>query len=190
MQLIVRTLNPRKEMFVREYLANGFKHIDAAMAACPTQSRVTASRLAKAWLSDSNVQRAIRELMDLRAQRLDISADAVMQDLATIADSNAQDLYDEHGKLLPVHKLPRRVASCIKEVEERETIDRDGVVTVNRKYKLYDRLTALDKLARALSLFCDKSDPENESEKLNVNLQINFVEAEDGRRVDHHRFDD
>lgn len=184
MRLTVRTLAPRKETFVREYLANGFRHIDAAMVAVPTDSRASAGRIAKVWLLDVYVQRAIRELIDLRAQRQDISADNVMQDIATMGASNMQDYYDEHGNLLPVHKLSRQAAGCIREVKERESINAEGVGTITREYKLYDRLAAQEKLAKILGMFKDQADEDEKgSGRLNVNLQVNFVEAEDGRRA-------
>ena len=183
MQPIVRTLPRRQEIFVRQYMANGYKRIEAAMVACPTNSRATAGQLARTWLADNQVQRAVRQLMDQQAVRLDITSDNVMQELAQLANSNIQELYDDFGSILPIHRMPRRVAACIKEIEEKESVNSDGIVTVTRKYKLYDRLTALDKMARVLNMFSDQADPGEESGRLNVNLQVNFVDAADGRRV-------
>ena len=66
----------------------------------------------------------IRAAMDERAQRIEISADKVLQEIAKLATVNVRDLYDEEGRLIPIQDLPRHVTASISKIKVK--MEKDG----------------------------------------------------------------
>jgi len=112
--------NARWNIFVREYLIdlNGAR---AAIAAGYSEktARAAASRL----LTKSNVQELIEKLTAARAQRLDISADRVLWELAKMAFANMLDYVTvQNGDAyIDLSKLTRDQAAAIQESRSRNT---------------------------------------------------------------------
>lgn len=112
-----------------------------------------------AWqmLQDSDIQDYIEELRSKQAQRTSVTADKVQTEIARLAFSDLRDYYDENGFLKLPKDLSDDAAAALAGIEvdeiygfnngEREKIGE------TKKIKLYDKLAALDKLARRLGMF-------------------------------------
>jgi len=87
------TVEARREIFVRELLAQP-KMDPAAAARAVGYSPRTAASQASRLLKDVRTLARLRELVEERARRLELRADVVLGELAAIATSNIVDLVD------------------------------------------------------------------------------------------------
>ena len=93
--------------------------------------------------------------MDKRSARLEITQDMVLRELAKLGFSNMQNLYDEEGNAIPVHKLPVDVAATLQEVTQ-DSIGGEESIVIKRKYKTSDKKSSLELIGRHLKMFTDK----------------------------------
>ena len=157
-------LNPKQELFVREYLAD--KNLNAKQAAIragysPKTAEVQASRL----LRQAKVRAYIEELQSPRFEMLDITTDRLVNELALHGFGKITDFYDpETGRMFEPHEMPPEVAarvSSIKVRREKIYATMDGVTEISVKEQLvelkcWDKLSALQMLGRHLGMFKDK----------------------------------
>lgn len=158
-----RTLNTRPdryEQFAREYVIdlNGTR---AAIAAgyAEAGAAVQSSHL----LRIAKVSRLINKLLSQRASKLEIKAERVLEELARLAFSNMADYMqvDADGKPcgLNLAQITRDQAACIQEISEDATGgsgDGERRLVIRTKFKLSDKLKALDMLMRHLGAYNDK----------------------------------
>lgn len=120
-------------------------------------------------------QAYVRQILTEKFQHLELSADRVLQETASIAFAKVSDIFDENGDLIEPYMLPAHVAATISSLEietrvdinptnkrrAKHTVDteaiangdiEDDAVELNRvmtkKYKFHDKNTALGVLAR------------------------------------------
>jgi phage terminase small subunit len=95
---------------VREYLLdlNGTR---AAVAA--GYSSKTASVVASRMLRKVKVQALLKQRMEERQQRLDLSADRVLQEIAKIAFFDPRKLFNQDGSLKNINELDADTAAAI-----------------------------------------------------------------------------
>ncbi len=151
--------NSRHERFCREYITdlNGTR---AAIAAGYGKkgARVRASEL----LTNRNIQVLLAKLMKKHADKLDLSAEKVLAELSKMGFSNMLDYMrvDEDGAfVLDLSKLTRDQAAAIQEY----TVDATGgtgdgerKLVMRTRFKLADKIRALELLGKYLKLFVDK----------------------------------
>ena len=171
-------LTPKQQRFVEEYLID----LNATQAAIRAgYSEKTAKVIAAQNLSKLNVQEAIEEAQNKRAERTEITQDMVLQELAKIGFSNMLDYMTktDSGDLVPdFSALTRDQSAAISEITvETYTEGRgEGAEEVKRvKFKLSDKRAALVDMGRHLGMFKDKiehsSDPNN---PINMSLKVVF----------------
>jgi phage terminase small subunit len=148
-----KKLTPKQEMFTREYLID----LNATQAAIRSgYSKKTAEWIGPQLLGKSHVAEAIQSAMDKRAAKIEITSDAVLQELAKMAFANIQDLYDEFGILKPINELPREVAAGIQSVKVNLT-----EACAVQEVKLWDKKGSLELLGKHLKLFAEVGSKEN-----------------------------
>jgi phage terminase small subunit len=85
-----------------------------------------------------------------------VTFDRILAEYVTMALFDPAELYDEEGRLLPVHLMPeraRRALTGIVEVEEINAFDHGQVpVGLLRKVKFANKTKALDVLAQYLGI--------------------------------------
>lgn len=147
----MKALTPKQSAFVREYLID-LNGTQAAIRA--GYSPRTASEQAARLLADVNVKAAVQAAMDARAERTEITADAVLQEVARIAFLDPRKLFTDDGKLIPVALLDRDTATAIGGMDVIEKYSQGGeLMHTIKKVKLESKLAALDKLMRHLGLY-------------------------------------
>lgn len=156
-----RPLTPKQDAFCREYLID----LDATAAAKRAgYSERSAAERGYELRQIPSVQRRIAELQAERAERTNITADRVLQELALIAFSNLDDFAEWGGDvdginvltLKPSRELTRAQKAVIKSVKhtrKRGKTDEDTLEIVRE-----DKLSALDKLAKHLNLYGEHGD--------------------------------
>ena len=154
-----RKRKAREKIFCAEYVKdlNGAR---AAIAAgyAEKSARVTASKL----LTKPNIKDEIARLTKKHADKLDLSAEKVLDELSKLGFSNMLDYMrvDEDGAfVLDFSKLTREQAAAIQEY----TVDATGGTgdgerkqVMRTRFKLVNKIDALIALGKHLKLFTEK----------------------------------
>src|SRR5579884_1628218 len=141
-------LAPKQQRFVEEYLID--LNATAAYKRAGYNAEVNAARL----LRKAQVQEALREAQRQRSARTQITADAVLTELAKIAFSDMRSfaVWGPDGIVLkPSADLSPEAGACVAEVSQ--TISEGGG---SIKFKLHSKTEALRDLGRHLGLFVDR----------------------------------
>lgn len=138
-----------------------------------------------AWqmLQDADIQEYIEQLRELQAKRTFVNADKVQSEIARLAFSDIRDYYDENGLLKTPHDLSDDAAAALAGIEVDELYEMvNGTkrfTGYSKKIKLYDKLSALDKLARRLGMFKEDNDQRNATIQLLTNDPLNDTATND-----------
>lgn len=145
---MIRKLTPKQTAFIAEYLVD----LNATQAAIRAgYSERTAYRIGAELLQKTSVAKAIAAAKAKRAQRVEISADRVLSELAKIAFADPRDLmkWGEGGVTLrDSAELTEEQAASVAEVSETTTKDGGSI-----RLKKYDKLKALELLGKHLGMF-------------------------------------
>ncbi|WWT39843.1 hypothetical protein [Microcystis phage Mwe-JY25] len=154
------TLTDRERRFVEAYLLNP----DATKAAIAAgYSPRGAASTGHDVLHRPRVSEAIAKEMEERARRTRIDADALLTRLAEEADADVADIFEDDGRLKPVHEWPKvwrkgLVAGIeVEQLYEGTGKDRVAVGTL-AKIRLSDRTKRLELIGRHVGVqaFRDK----------------------------------
>jgi phage terminase small subunit len=172
-----RPLTDKMEAFCREFLVDLCATKAAERAG---YSKKTAKQRGYELMNERRIQVRIQALMDRRAKRTDITADRVLQELASLGFANIQDLYDDQGQLLPPHLLPRELAAAVEEVTE-ETVGTGENQTRRWRYKIAGKKPPLELLGKHLRLFREQVQVSNpDGTPLFGGVRVSFVSAGGG----------
>lgn len=111
----------------------------------------------KRWLDDDRVKERLERRWSEISRSREITPEHVLGEMANLAFSNVQDLYDGTGKMVPIHRLPRYVAAAIRSVKHRTLFggrgeDREEIGT-ETEVMLWDKMGAQNSLMKHLGLF-------------------------------------
>ena len=150
-------LTPKQARFVQEYLID----LNAAQAAIRAgYSAKTARVIGHENLTKPDIAAAIEKAMAERAERTELTADWVIDELRKIAGANMADYVQytpEGAPHLDFAALTRDQAAAVREMTVEDVVGGKRV-----SFKLYDKLGALDKLGRHLGIFREKQQSEVE----------------------------
>ena len=153
-------LAEKQATFVQEYLID----LNATQAAIRAgYSPGSAARYAVELLNKTHVAEAIKKAMQERNQRVEISQDRILEELARIAFGDLRDAVTwgkEGVKLRESAELTEDQAAAISEVGE--TVTKEGGST---RIKRHDKVKAIELLMRHKGMLNDKL---NLSGELNV----------------------
>jgi len=149
-----RALTPKQQRFIAEYLATSNARQAAIKAGYSARS---GAKTACAMLKESRpVQRAIREAIDARERRTEISVERVLKEYARIAFADIRNFIkikdgekdDEKGvvTLKPLAELSEDDAAAVAELQG------PGPRGGAPRLRLHDKRAALDVIARHLGL--------------------------------------
>jgi phage terminase small subunit len=149
-------LTPKQQRFVEEYLidANATKAAQRA-----GYSKATAYAQGQRLLKNVEVAAALKEAMEDRGRRTQVTADKVLAELARIGFSNVEHFSAGDTGLSLAEGAPadamRAVSSVKRRVVTRSTDDGEEVdVTV--EFRLWDKVSALEKMAKHLGILTDR----------------------------------
>lgn len=152
---IASGLTPQQYRFVEEMLLDPSNQGKAAIRA--GYSIHSAKGIASNLMADPKVRAVIDERQRERAQRLGITEDRVLQEIALIAFANVQDVMEtnEDGDTtVNLKHMPRDVAAALGEISI--TTKKGKTTTKTAKVRLHDKIAALDKLGKHLGMFKEK----------------------------------
>lgn len=147
-------LNAMQERFVVEYC----KDLNATEAAIRAgYSKKGAGQSAHKLLKNTEIKQAIAEAQKKVLERAELTAQRTLEEMRRVGFVNVQDLFDERGDLLPIHKLPRDVAAAIGsfEVIMKNAAGGDGKIDRVLKVKMLDKPRVLEMLGKHFKLLSD-----------------------------------
>ncbi|KJJ66565.1 MULTISPECIES: terminase small subunit [Clostridia] len=153
-------LTPKQKIFADEYLID----LNATRAYKVAYPRVRKDTVAATnggrLLRNAEVENYIQERMKEREKRTEITQDRVLQELAKLGFFDIRRLFDDSGKPLDITGLDDETAACIAGLEVMDVYEGTGedkeFVGYVKKYKLSDKLKALELIGRHLGMFKDK----------------------------------
>ena len=157
-----RKLTQKQQRFLTEYL----KDMDAVQAALRAgYSQTNAEVMARQNLKNPEIQCAIRAALSGQSQI--VTKDNVLREFARIAFVDPRKLFRSDGSPKPIEELDTDTAAALAGLEVREEFEGAGenraFVGYTKKYKLANKLGALDSLAKHLGMLDGKGrEPENE----------------------------
>lgn len=170
-------LTAKQAAFVAEYLVD----LNATQAAIRAgYSARTARQIGHRLLTEVDIQAAIAEAQKARSQRLEITADRVLLELARLAFFDPRKLLNADGTPKALHELDDDTAAAIAGLDVLEEFDGSGEdrvqIGVVKKYKIADKNTALTNAMRHLGMLRDKTELTGPNGgPLQQNVQIEFV---------------
>lgn len=114
-------------------------------------------------LAKPAVKAYVAEYRSMAAERAGVNADMLMQHLAAIIGFDMARLYDDEGKLKPVHQLDDETRRAISEIEEKQ---------FGRKTKAYDKLSAITLAMKHLGLLVDRVEHSGEVQVVGMAQRI------------------
>lgn len=148
-----KKLTSKQARFAKEYLVD----LNATAAASRAgYSARTAYSSGQRNLKNPEVQRVIRAGMEAQSKRTEITADRVINELAAIAFTRADDVFEINDGHVRVKNTAEMSANTLKALASASETTTENGCTVN--VKLRDKLKALELLGRHLALFTDKAE--------------------------------
>ncbi len=144
-------LSEKHRRFVAEYL----KDLNATQAAIRSgYSEDTARQQGSRLLTNDDIAEAVAEGQAKALADAGLTATRVLEEMRRLAFVSIQDLFDTEGNLIPIHQLPRHVASAVASVEvvKKNLAAGDGQTDTVHKLKTWDKPKALDMLGKHFGL--------------------------------------
>lgn len=178
------SLTPKQKRFVAEYLVD----LNATAAAKRAgYSEKTACEQAARLLANVKVQTAVQEAKQARQERTEITQDMVLRETAKLAFFDIRKMFGKDGKPLNISDLDADTAAALVGLDVQDIADNDGdYVGFVKKYKMADKLKALELLGKHLGTWEPKDDgPKDESEEDDLSRSLRElgegVESDDQR---------
>jgi phage terminase small subunit len=147
----------REEIFAREYVIdlNGKRAVIAA-GYSESGAEVQASRM----LRKPKVKALIAKLTEKKLEKLNVSAERILQELARIAFLDPANLFDEAGQLKPIGEVDEDTRRAIAGLDHQQLFEHFAKgqakhVGTTHKVKLADKTRALELLGKYQKLFAD-----------------------------------
>jgi phage terminase small subunit len=161
-------MTPKQDRFVAEYLANGLNATQAAVAA--GYSEKTAQQQGSRLLLNAEVAAAVggktAQLMD----KLEITADMVLQEIGKLAFFDPIHLLNSDGSVKQIHEIEARHRVSIAGFEVCELFEGSGeqkhAFGLMKKVKLVDKTRNLDMLCRYFKMYKEDKDDGPDVEKI------------------------
>ncbi|MGJ3349424.1 terminase small subunit [Morganella sp. Je.2.23] len=156
-------LTDKQEMFCREYLVD----LNATQAAIRAgYSDKTARSQANRMLTNVDIEKRIQELMNARSERLEITADYVLNRLVEIDQMDVLDILHDDGGIKPIHEWPKVWRTSLSGMDLAEMFEsKDGerdLVGIMKKIKWPDKVKNLELLGKHISVQAFREQVKNE----------------------------
>ena len=147
-------MTPKQERFVSEYLVD----LNATQAAIRAgYSKKTANEIGAENLAKRSISEAIAAKTAKQLEKVDLSAERVLEEMRRLALGDVRGLFDESGDLKPLHTLTEAQAAMIGgfEVVIKNAKAGDGHTDTIHKVKVWDKTRALEMLGKHFALLTE-----------------------------------
>ncbi|MGK9282022.1 terminase small subunit [Sinorhizobium meliloti] len=143
--------NARHEKFAQE-LAKGKTADEAYASAGYKPDRGNASRLT----ANDSIKDRVAEIQGKGALKAEATVERVLKELSRIGFSDLRRVFDANGRLLRPEEWDDDTAAAVASVEVVTRNIGDGEVEHVHKIKVWDKNSALEKLAKHLGMFIER----------------------------------
>lgn len=163
-------LNPKQKRFCEEYVID----CDATKAAIRAgYSKKTSYAIGSENLKKPEINSYIKELLDRLAEKADLSAEIIINELRALGFWNIQDFISENNEIRNLHDLDRSVTKSVVGIESKVTFIPQGkgqkpIKEVTTKLKMVDKRGALVDLGKHLGIF----EKDNSQKKGTLKIRI------------------
>ncbi len=169
MKTTCRKLTKKERLFVAELPKDWVGSQAVIRAGYRVKDNQSAAEIACQLLNKTQVKKAVDIAMEQQLQEIGITTKRILEETAKVAFSDVRALYREDGTLRPTGEWPDSVAGAVSGVDVSELFEGRGEnrqeIGYLKKVRTYDKVKALDILAKHLKLY-----PEAKSE-VDVNLK-------------------
>ena len=154
-----RPLTPKQERFCEEYLID----LNATQAAIRAgYSEKNAGKIGFQLIEKTRIQAALKEAQAALSQRTQITQDRVLREYAKLGFFDPRKLFNGDGSPVPIQDLDDDTAAAIAGLDVLEVYEGTGADRVFtgyiKKYKIANKIGALDSMAKHLGLFIDRQE--------------------------------
>lgn len=137
------------DRFVEHFATHSGKGVisDAAQAAYPDQNRASAGVTGSRLLSDPKIQARIQERRERMAKAARTSREQIIALLEEMAFASLMDVLDDTGDLNLLQAIANGQDHLLSEIVVTDRHSKDGSSRRTTKYKLNDRIKAMDLLS-------------------------------------------
>ena len=149
-------LNAKQARFAAEYLID----LNATQAAIRAgYSEKTASSQGERLLRNDEINAAVQEGIEARAERTHITQDQVLREIAALAMSSvAHYSINDAGDVAATADAPELAMRAVASIKKRIRCDEDGVITTETELKLWDKPAALRMAGQHFKMFTDQTE--------------------------------
>lgn len=148
-------LSERERRFVEAYMGEAAGNATKAAELAGYSAR-TARQIGSRLLSKVDIQQVIYQRQQVRAEKSDVDAALVIRELARLGFSNVQGLFTDGSQLRDIGELTEDMARAVASVEVvRRRTEEKGVEEYLHKIKLWDKNSALEKIAKCLGMYAE-----------------------------------
>jgi phage terminase small subunit len=106
-------------------------------------------------LKHAKIKEYRREQKKAVVERYGLTLESLLADLVSIAGANLKDFIDENNEVKDISKMPRQIVAAVESIETTVFLDKNDSSnsTCKTKFKLYNKLDAIEKLAKHLGLY-------------------------------------
>jgi len=154
-----RPINRKEKMFCAQYMID---HNGAQAAIRAGYSAKTAKVVAAQLIARPHIKTYLNDLIAKQQERVQITADRVVKELAVIAFCDIRQAFDANGKLINPKDMPEEVARAIASIDTEELFEWDAenktkeYIGDSKKLKFCDKVRALEALGRHFKMFTDR----------------------------------
>lgn len=146
----IKPLSAKHQMFVNEYL-KCWNATRAYMAAYPGATEATAGANGFMLLKKTEIQDHIK----IRLEQSQMSADEALQNMADMARADIADLTDDDGNFDFEKARREGKTKLLRKIKRKIRTDKDGSVTEEVEFEMYDAQAANDKILRVHGKYQD-----------------------------------
>jgi phage terminase small subunit len=119
----------------------------------------------------------VREAEERLLKKSRLTSELVLRELERIVFADVRKLYDEKGRLRPIHTLDDETAAALASIDVDEITIGKGprrkAIGTTSKVRLHDKLVAIDRAMKHLGLF----ERDNRQRENNLVIQVGLVSA-------------
>ena len=146
-----RTLTPKQERFCLAYLETGnaseaYRRVYSA----GNMKALTVNDVSSKLLNNPHITHRVQELQQQAQKRTEVTIDGIIKELAAVGFFDIRSIYHDDGTLKHPKQLDTGAAKGIQEITIKRVVTEDGETVETVKYRLHNKLQALDMLMKHL----------------------------------------
>jgi len=152
-------LNLKQRRFCEHYVVH-YHGTNAAIEA--GYSKASAHAQATALLKNPKIQEYLSHLNRKASKKIEITREAVLQEMAALAFSDIRDVFNDDGSLKQPHEYDDKAAKAVQSIDVTTLNGDEGqILGATNKIRLADKTKNLELLGKHLGLFTDKVEMTN-----------------------------